>query len=272
MRLLLTLFTVCAATTWSADIHAQNATDPSKVTYHKTVPSKPPKSNNGLAVSGGDSTFSQKALEQSFSDLKSTARLQPSLTSGSIEAILNTTTLTSRKNQDHKNETLKDQQRQTSEQSAAFFAHHSAALGINIEHPAAIKALELLGAPYRWGGIDEDDGVDCSGFIIVAFEEAGFNKLPRTAAQMAKSLKKIAIHQLTPGDLVFFNTRGPMFSHVGIYLGKNLFAHAPRSGARARIDDMTKPYWLERFNGARSAPITSQQSQAQIMHTQFSSK
>jgi Cell wall-associated hydrolases (invasion-associated proteins) len=50
---------------------------------------------------------------------------------------------------------------------------------------------------------------------------------------------------------VFFNTMRHAFSHVGIYLGDNRFIHAPRSGARVRIEDMTDRYWSRRYNGAR---------------------
>jgi cell wall-associated NlpC family hydrolase len=41
------------------------------------------------------------------------------------------------------------------------------------------------------------------------------------------------------------------FSHVGIYLGNDLFVHAPRSGSKVRIEDMTDRYWKRRFDGAR---------------------
>jgi cell wall-associated NlpC family hydrolase len=57
--------------------------------------------------------------------------------------------------------------------------------------------------------------------------------------------------ELKPGDLVFFNTMRRAFSHVGIYLGNNLFVHAPRSGAKVRIEDMSDKYWSRRYNGAR---------------------
>ncbi len=124
---------------------------------------------------------------------------------------------------------------------------------LGLHHPVAIKALQMLGVPYQWGGVDEDKGVDCSGFVIVAYEEAGLD-LPRTAAQIAQSLKPLPKEKLTPGDLVFFNTRGFRYSHVGVYLGQNLFAHAPRRGAVARIDDLSDRYWSARFNGARKTP------------------
>jgi cell wall-associated NlpC family hydrolase len=41
------------------------------------------------------------------------------------------------------------------------------------------------------------------------------------------------------------------FSHVGIYVGEGKFIHAPRSGARVRVEDMRAAYWNKRFNGAR---------------------
>jgi cell wall-associated NlpC family hydrolase len=71
------------------------------------------------------------------------------------------------------------------------------------------------------------------------------------------------VHDLQPGDLVFYNTLRRAFSHVGIYLGDNKFVHSPSSGGEVRIERMDVGYWKKRFNGARrvtapnlhSAPI-----------------
>ena len=41
------------------------------------------------------------------------------------------------------------------------------------------------------------------------------------------------------------------FSHVGIYVGEGKFIHAPRAGAKVRVEDMRQAYWTKRFNGAR---------------------
>jgi cell wall-associated NlpC family hydrolase len=41
------------------------------------------------------------------------------------------------------------------------------------------------------------------------------------------------------------------YSHVGIYLGDNLFIHSPRPGKKVRVERMTDRYWAQRFNGAR---------------------
>lgn len=113
------------------------------------------------------------------------------------------------------------------------------------------KALDLLGIRYRWGGTTPEGGFDCSGFVRHVFREGLGLDLPRSSREQSKSGEPVAKDQLQPGDLVFFNTMRHAFSHVGIYLGDNLFVHAPRRGGRVRIDDMTGRYWTKRFNGAR---------------------
>jgi cell wall-associated NlpC family hydrolase len=61
----------------------------------------------------------------------------------------------------------------------------------------------------------------------------------------------VRLKELQPGDLVFYNTRNRPYSHVGIYLGEGRFVHAPRAGARVRVENAYTPYWRSRFNGAR---------------------
>jgi cell wall-associated NlpC family hydrolase len=59
------------------------------------------------------------------------------------------------------------------------------------------------------------------------------------------------LKELEPGDLVFYNTRDRPYSHVGIYLGEGRFLHAPRPGAKVRVESVMTPYWRQRFDGAR---------------------
>ena len=47
---------------------------------------------------------------------------------------------------------------------------------------------------------------------------------------------------------IFFATRGRgITSHVGIYIGQDKFVHAPRRGAKVRVDEMKNPYWSKRY-------------------------
>ncbi len=114
-----------------------------------------------------------------------------------------------------------------------------------------VNAMGFLGVRYKYGGNDAEEGLDCSGFVRAVYEQTLGMVLPRRAAEQANATQTISRSELKPGDLVFFNTMRSAFSHVGIYIGDNKFIHAPRTGARVRIEDMRENYWVQRFNGAR---------------------
>jgi len=113
------------------------------------------------------------------------------------------------------------------------------------------RALDFIGIRYKRGGSSPETGFDCSGFIKYLYNETLGLVLPHNAKAIAQEGERVEKNELQPGDLVFFNTMRRTFSHVGIYLGDNLFVHAPRSGARVRIEDMSDRYWSRRYNGAR---------------------
>jgi cell wall-associated NlpC family hydrolase len=113
------------------------------------------------------------------------------------------------------------------------------------------QALDYLGVRYKRGGTTRESGFDCSGYVRSVFAESLGLILPHNAKAISKTGEQITKTELQPGDLVFFNTMRRAFSHVGIYLGNDLFVHAPRSGSKVRIEDMTDRYWKRRFDGAR---------------------
>jgi cell wall-associated NlpC family hydrolase len=120
---------------------------------------------------------------------------------------------------------------------------------------AVLTALGFIDAPYLRGGVSPT-GFDCSGFTRHVFEVAQGLRLPRRAQDQAQAagLPEVGRDALQPGDLVFFNTLRRPYSHVGIYLGRHRFVHAPRIGARVRIEDLRVHYWASRFDGARRVP------------------
>ena len=113
------------------------------------------------------------------------------------------------------------------------------------------EAMALRGVPFRTGGTTPREGFDCSGFIRYIYRRSTGVELPRTAKDMAGAGHRVARKDLRPGDLVFFNTLGHRFSHVGIYLDGGRFVHAPRRGRVVSVDDMTGAYWTQRYTGAR---------------------
>lgn len=113
------------------------------------------------------------------------------------------------------------------------------------------NAMSFIGVPYRFGGSSPATGFDCSGFVKYVFNKTFSLTLPRTAREMARTGMSVARGELQPGDLVFFNTRGSVNSHVGIYIGDSKFVHAPNHRSRVRVNDLGETYYSQRFNGAR---------------------
>ena len=132
------------------------------------------------------------------------------------------------------------------DEQPSFFERYT-----NAAQDVILQGLKLVGVRYRFGGNDEDSGLDCSGFVRLVFKNSLGAQLPRTAAEMSQVGQRVDTSQLKPGDLVFFNTMRRTFSLVGIYLGDNHFLHAPRTGAEVRVESMEDSYWIKRYNGAR---------------------
>jgi lipoprotein Spr len=75
--------------------------------------------------------------------------------------------------------------------------------------------------------------------------------LPRTAREQALVGEKIVRKDLEFGDLVFFHTYTKKFvSHVGIYLGDDLFAHAS-SLLGVTISSLNSTYYNNRYVAGR---------------------
>ena len=133
----------------------------------------------------------------------------------------------------------------------AFILAWIAAPAAFAEDPASAAALAAVGTPYVRGGESPQRGFDCSGLVVYVYRSALGIELPRRVAEQKSVGKPVRLRELQPGDLVFYNTRRRPFSHVGIYVGGGRFVHAPRPGARVRVEEIGKRYWRSRFNGAR---------------------
>lgn len=117
-----------------------------------------------------------------------------------------------------------------------------------------VNALTLAGLRYAYGSQSVTDGMDCSALVQHVFRQSWQRELPRTAEQQSRAGDLVLPPELQAGDLVFFNTSGQRFSHVGIYVGEGRFVHAPAAGGAIRVDSMRKTYWMQRYNGARRIP------------------
>jgi cell wall-associated NlpC family hydrolase len=113
-------------------------------------------------------------------------------------------------------------------------------------------ALSLMDTGYRFGGKNPAAGLDCSGMVSYVFAQAVGLKLNGSAADIARRGHAVPLSQLRPGDLVFFNTLNKPYSHVGIYIGGDRFAHAPSSGGKVRLDSLKQGWYASRLEEARA--------------------
>ena len=106
-----------------------------------------------------------------------------------------------------------------------------------------------MGTPYVYGGMNSE-GIDCSGYTLQVYKSSVGKALPRSSAAQASTGSPVQYESLKFGDLIFFNTTGEPNSHVGIYLGDDLFAHASVSQG-VTISSLESTYYKKRYEGAR---------------------
>ena len=111
-------------------------------------------------------------------------------------------------------------------------------------------ALQYLGTPYRWGGVDPGTGFDCSGFVYYVYRHFGYT-LNRVASEQALNGKHVDTSDLQPGDLLCFYSGGSYIGHVGLYIGNNMFVHAASSTTGVITSELTGYYAKRGFEARR---------------------
>lgn len=100
-----------------------------------------------------------------------------------------------------------------------------------------------LGKPYKWAAAGPGS-FDCSGLTMDALAQAGIAVTHNANAQWQQTrADPVAANRLTAGDLVFFaGSDGTLTApgHVGIYVGDGEIIDAPFTGAKVRLDPLTR--------------------------------
>lgn len=107
----------------------------------------------------------------------------------------------------------------------------------------AKTAMKYLGVVYHWAGAgpgkcptgEHRICFDCSGLTMYVYKLHGID-LPHNAAMQFNRGIKVTREQARSGDLVFF---GSPPHHVGMYLGNDMFIHAPRTGDVVKVSRLS---------------------------------
>lgn len=124
--------------------------------------------------------------------------------------------------------------------------------GLEKANDVVIYALGLVETGYRFGGKNPDAGLDCSGMVSYVFKQAAGVTLRGSAVDIARQGRAVERATVRPGDLVFFNTTGAAYSHVGIYIGDQRFVHAPNNGGKVRTDSLATGWFAPRLEATRT--------------------
>jgi cell wall-associated NlpC family hydrolase len=104
------------------------------------------------------------------------------------------------------------------------------------------------GTPYVLGGTSKE-GVDCSRFVNIIFDEYFAIDLPTNTRAQLDAGDGVRRKAVRTGDLVFFKT-GRQDLHVGIAVNQGEFLHASTSNG-VMISKLGNSYWRNRFLAAR---------------------
>ena len=99
---------------------------------------------------------------------------------------------------------------------------------------AVQAALTQVGEPYSWGGA-APGGLDCSGLVMWAFQQAGI-ALPHSSQALAHGGQPVSLSDLQPGDVLTFYSDA---SHAGLYIGDGLMVHSSTYGVPVRVVPMS---------------------------------
>ena len=124
--------------------------------------------------------------------------------------------------------------------------------GDDLREKLVATAESFIGVEYAWGGTSRPEGVDCSGLARAVYQLNGLS-LPRSMTDQYQAGTTVSRDGLQKGDLVFFSVSpGRPISHVGIYIGENIFIHAPGKGKKVHEESLDGRYFKARFSGAKA--------------------
>lgn len=102
----------------------------------------------------------------------------------------------------------------------------------SVRSAAAAAAVARVGSPYHPGSAGPRR-FDCSGLVTYAYRTAGGSLAARTSYELFRTGARIRRAALRRGDLVWTWDRS--LGHVGIYLGRGRYVHAPGRGRRVEV-------------------------------------
>ena len=97
-------------------------------------------------------------------------------------------------------------------------------------------ALQFVGGTYVFGGVDPNNGVDCSGFTRYVYQHGLGISLNRSSGSQASQGTAISASKMQPGDLLFYGS-GKSINHVAMYIGDGKIVHASTEATGIKVSN-----------------------------------
>ena len=98
-------------------------------------------------------------------------------------------------------------------------------------------ALQFVGGTYVFGGVDPNNGVDCSGFTRYILQNTASISLPHSSKGQSNYGTEVSEEEMQPGDLIFYGDDAGI-NHVAMYIGNGQIVHASTEATGIK----TSPY------------------------------
>ena len=111
---------------------------------------------------------------------------------------------------------------------------------------AVAFAFSQLSCPYVYGATGPcQDGYDCSGLVMRAWQSAGID-IPRDTYSQWAALPHVSMSGLQAGDLIYYSGE----SHVAMYVGNGMIIDAPVPGENVEEIPLNSPWYAANEDGA----------------------
>lgn len=114
-------------------------------------------------------------------------------------------------------------------------------------------AKTLIGVPYKYGSVDKEKGLDCSGFIWYVFNHFKI-KAPRISYEYTNAGKEVSLKECKKGDLILFtgsDAKSGVVGHLGMIVensnNKITFIHSASGGNKGVMESHLITYFRQRF-------------------------
>lgn len=132
--------------------------------------------------------------------------------------------------------------RTTGKASIVEKAHETIDENVKKRRQVVEFAMQFVGGDYVYGGVDPNQGVDCSGFTRYVLAKSASVNLPHSSKGQSAYGKPVSLEEMQPGDLLFYSGAGGI-NHVALYIGDGKIVHASteKTGIKTSPYDYREP-------------------------------